>query len=172
MATIHAQEEGFRLLSEGKIKEFNRWRMMPKNLIIKLDFSGRSFSDMDISGALLNGIIADKASFDHANLTGTNLVQASLNGANLECANLTGTLLMYAEMNDARLANTTLTKTNMMWANLQNADLTDSRMLQTVFVEANLQNAIVAGVDKAGAYLKYAKLEGTSWSEHAPAQYQ
>ena len=66
MATIHAQEEGFRLLSEGKIKEFNRWRMMPKNLIIKLDFSGRSFSDMDISGALLNGIIADKASFDHA----------------------------------------------------------------------------------------------------------
>jgi uncharacterized protein YjbI with pentapeptide repeats len=45
-------------------------------------------------------------------------------------------------------------------------------MLQTIFVEANLQNAKVAGIDKAGAYIKYAKLEGTSWFEQIARQHQ
>jgi hypothetical protein len=43
--------------------------------------------------------------------------------------------------------------------------LTGSKMLQTIFVEANLQNAKVAGLDKHSGYLKYAKLQGTSWFE-------
>ena len=167
----NAQEEGFRLLTEGKIKEFNKWRMMMKNLTVKLDFSGRDFSGKDVSCAFLNGLIADRANFVHANLTGTNLVQASLNGTDFQGANLTETLLMYAEMKEVRLANANLTKTNMMWTNLKNADFTGSKMLQTVFVEANLQNARVAGIDKAGAYIKYAKLEGTSWFEHAATQH-
>jgi hypothetical protein len=38
-------------------------------------------------------------------------------------------------------------------------------MMQTIFVEANLQRAKVAGIDKAGAYIKYAKLEDTPWFE-------
>jgi uncharacterized protein YjbI with pentapeptide repeats len=58
-----------------------------------------------------------------------------------------------------------------MWANLQNADLTGSRMSQTVFVEANLQNAKVTGADKAGAYLKYAKLDGTAWFEQVAGKH-
>jgi uncharacterized protein YjbI with pentapeptide repeats len=57
-----------------------------------------------------------------------------------------------------------------MWANLQDVDLTGSKMLQTIFVEANLQNAKVAGIDKAGAYIKYAKLQGTSWFEQIARQ--
>jgi uncharacterized protein YjbI with pentapeptide repeats len=72
---------------------------------------------------------------------------------------------MYAEMKEARLTNTNLIKTNLMFANLQDADLTGSKVLQTIFVEANLQNAKVAGVDKPRAYVKYAKLQGTSWFE-------
>jgi uncharacterized protein YjbI with pentapeptide repeats len=160
-----AQEEGFRLLIEGKINDFNAWRMLSKNLKVKLDFSGRDFSGKDLSGALLNGLIGDRANFAHATLIGTNLVQASLNGAQFQDANLTEALLMYSEMKGAHLANATLTRTNMMWANLQDADLTASKLSQTVFVEANLQNARVSNVDKAGAYIKYAKLEGTSWFE-------
>ncbi|MDQ3872976.1 MAG: pentapeptide repeat-containing protein [Thermoproteota archaeon] len=160
-----AQEEGFRLLIEGKINDFNAWRMMSKNLTVKFDFSDRDFSGKDLSGAFLNGLIGDRANFAHATLIGTNLVQASLNGAQFQEANLTETLLMYAEMKGARLANANLTKTNMMWANLQDADLTGSKLSKTVFVEANLQNAKVSTNDKAGAYIRYAKLEGTSWFE-------
>ena len=165
-----APDEGFRMLSEGKIKEFNRWRMK-KNLTLKLDFSDKDFSGKDMSYAYLNGLVAERANFVHANLTGTNLVQASLNGCDFQGANLTQTLLLYAEMKEVRLTNTNLTKTNMMWANLQNADFTGSKMLQTVFVEANLQNGKVAGIDKAGAYIKYAKLEGTSWFDNVSAHH-
>jgi uncharacterized protein YjbI with pentapeptide repeats len=164
-----AQEEGFKLLTEGKIQEFNSWRMMAKNLRVKLDFSHRDLGK-DMSGAFLNGVIADRANFVNVNLTRANLVQASLNGTDFQGANLSETLLMYAEMKEARLTNTNLIKTNLMWANLQDADLTGSKMLQTIFVEANLQNAKVAGIDKAGAYIKYAKLEGTSWFEQIAGQ--
>jgi uncharacterized protein YjbI with pentapeptide repeats len=48
---------------------------------------------------------------------------------------------------------------------MQNSDLTDCKIFQTVLVEANMQNAKVSGANKEGAYLKYAKLEGTAWSE-------
>ena len=167
-----AQEEGFKLLTEGKIQEFNLWRMMAKNLRVKLDFSDRDFSGKDISRAFLNVVIADRANFAIVNLTRANLVQASLNCTDFQSANLSETLLMYAEMKEARLTNTSLIKTNLMWANLQDADLTGSKMMQTIFVEANLQNAKVAGIDKAGAYIKYAKLEGTSWFEQIARQHQ
>jgi uncharacterized protein YjbI with pentapeptide repeats len=59
-----------------------------------------------------------------------------------------------------------------MWANLQDADLTGSKMLQTIFVESNLQRAKVTGIDKTGAYVKYAKLEGTSWIEQIAGQHK
>ena len=114
---------------------------------------------------------ADRANFVNVNLTRSNLVQASLNGANFQGANLSETLLMYAEMKEARLTNTNLIKTNLMWANLQDADLTGSKMMQTIFVESNLQRAKVTGIDKAGAYVKYAKLEGTSWFEQIAGQH-
>ena len=94
------REEGFKLLTEGKIQEFNSWRMMAKNLRVKLDFSDRDFSGKDISGAFLNGVTADRANFVNVNLTRSNLVQASLNGANFQGANLSETLLMYAEMKE------------------------------------------------------------------------
>ena len=93
-----AQEEGFKLLTEGRIQEFNSWRMMAKNLRVKLDFSNRDFSGKDMSRAFLNGVIADRASFANADLTRSNLVQASLNGTDFQGANLNETLLMYAEM--------------------------------------------------------------------------
>jgi uncharacterized protein YjbI with pentapeptide repeats len=167
-----AQEEGFKLLTEGTIQEFNSWRMMEKNLRVKLDFSNRDFSGKDVSRAFLNGVIADGASFANADLTRSNLVQASLNGTDFQGANLNETLLMYAEMKEACLTNANLIKTNLMWANLQDADLTGSKMLQTIFVEANLQNAKVADIEKSGAYIKYAKLQGTSWFEQIAGQHK
>jgi uncharacterized protein YjbI with pentapeptide repeats len=54
-----------------------------------------------------------------------------------------------------------------MWANLQGADFSQSKLSKTVMVEANLQNAKLDGADKAGAYAKYAKLDGTPWFEQA-----
>src|SRR5688572_30907746 len=79
-------EEGFKLLVEGKVRDFNSWRM--KNLTLKPDFTGKDLSGKNISGAYLNGVVADRANFARANLAGANFVQASLNGANFEGADL------------------------------------------------------------------------------------
>ena len=119
-------EEGFRLLTEGRVKDFNNWRM--KNLTVRPDFTGKDLSGKNIPCAYLNGVIADRANFARANLAGTNFVQASLNAANFEGADLTEALLMYTEMKEARPDSRHLAKANMMWANLQGADLTGSRM--------------------------------------------
>ena len=75
-------------------------------------------------------------------------------------------------MKEARVAGANLTNTNFMWANLQGADLISSRMHKTIFVEANLQNAKVTGADKAGAFLKYAKLDGMKWFEQVAEKHK
>jgi uncharacterized protein YjbI with pentapeptide repeats len=36
-------------------------------------------------------------------------------------------------------------------------------MYKTIFVEADLRNANTEGLDRNNAYLKYAKLNGTTW---------
>jgi uncharacterized protein YjbI with pentapeptide repeats len=36
-------------------------------------------------------------------------------------------------------------------------------MSKTVLVEADMKNAKIIGVDRNGAYLKYAKLQETAW---------
>ncbi|MDQ3839040.1 MAG: pentapeptide repeat-containing protein, partial [Thermoproteota archaeon] len=66
-------------------------------------------------------------------------------------------------MKECNLANADLTKANMMWANLQGSNLTGCIVSKTIFVEANLTNAKTENVDKSLVYLKYAKLQGTSW---------
>jgi hypothetical protein len=39
----------------------------------------------------------------------------------------------------------------------------DDRLIARIFVEADLRNANTEGLDKKNAYLKYAKLKGTTW---------
>jgi uncharacterized protein YjbI with pentapeptide repeats len=50
-----------------------------------------------------------------------------------------------------------------MWANLQNSDLSNSNITNTIFIEANLQHSILNDLNKNNAYIKYAKIESTSW---------
>jgi uncharacterized protein YjbI with pentapeptide repeats len=52
-----------------------------------------------------------------------------------------------------------------MWANMQKSDLTGSKLSNTIFVDANMTDVKIANADKKGAYLKYAKLEGTPWQD-------
>ena len=72
-------------------------------------------------------------------------------------------LIMYATVKGSNIVKTQLSNTNFMWADLQNSDLRESIMYKTIFVEADLRNANTEGLDKNDAYLKYAKLKGTTW---------
>jgi uncharacterized protein YjbI with pentapeptide repeats len=72
---------------------------------------------------------------------------------------------MYAEMPECNLADSDICGANFMWANMQKSDLTGSKLSNTIFVNANMTDVKITNVDKKGAYLKYAKLEGTPWQE-------
>ena len=76
------QKEWINLLVDEKISAFNEWRM--KNLIIRLDISGKDLSNKDLSGAYLNGVSCVGTNFSHCNLSKVNFVQADLREANLE----------------------------------------------------------------------------------------
>ena len=158
-----SQDEGIGLLLDTKIYDFNRWRMDMKNLTVKIDISGRDFSGRNLSQAYLNGVSCVETNFSHCDLSKVNFVQSDLNKVNFEGANMTETICMYAEMTDCNLINCNLTRTNLMWANLQNSNLTNCKTFKTILVEATMNNVILPNVDKKGAYLKYAKLEGTPW---------
>ncbi len=154
-------EEAVRLLTISNIVEFNRWRM--KNFNAKLVIDGIDLSGKDVSTAYLNGVSCIGAKFTHCNLSKVNLVQADLSNVNFEGANLTDGVLMYAEMKECNLLDSNLTRTNLMWANLENSNMSGCILSKTILVYANLKNARLDNVDQNGAYLKYAKLNGTTW---------
>jgi len=66
-------------------------------------------------------------------------------------------------MSECNLADCDVRRANFMWANMQKCDLTGCKLSNTIFVDANMTDMKIANVDKEGAYLKYAKLEGTAW---------
>jgi uncharacterized protein YjbI with pentapeptide repeats len=66
-------------------------------------------------------------------------------------------------MQGCNLTGCDLSSANLMWANMQKSDLTGAKLSNTIFVESNMEDVKIANVDKKGAYLKNAKLEGTPW---------
>ena len=94
---------------------------------------------------------------------GTNFVQSNLSKTTFEGSDMSDALIMYATVRDSNIVKSQLSNTNFMWSDLQNSDFRESIMYKTIFVEADLRNANTEGLDKNDAYLKYAKLKGTTW---------
>ena len=161
MSDLKQDEEGLTLLLEENVNEFNEWRL--KNLTLKLDFTETDFSNKDISKAYLNGITFTDCNFTNSIVMGTNFVQSNLTRTNFESSDMSEALIMYATVRDSNISKSQLSNTNFMWSDLQNSDFRQSNMYKTIFVEADLRNANTEGLDKNNAYLKYAKLKGTSW---------
>jgi uncharacterized protein YjbI with pentapeptide repeats len=159
MNNLH--EEGMKLLQAEKIREFNTFRM--KNLIFKPNLSNQDLAGKNLSFAFLNGALCINTIFSNCILKKANLVQAELNKANFDNSDLTSALFMYAEMKECKLRNCNMYRSNFMWANLQNSDLSNSNITNAIFIEANLQHSILNNLNKNNAYIKYAKIESTSW---------
>jgi uncharacterized protein YjbI with pentapeptide repeats len=87
-------------------------------------------------------------SLQGAELSGTNLIRAALNGADLGAADLHDTDLSTAHLNNAQLG-----MANLSGADLTTADLLDARLGSTNLRDANLRDA-----DLSGADLSYADL--------------
>ncbi|MDJ0662403.1 MAG: pentapeptide repeat-containing protein [Crocosphaera sp.] len=117
-----------------------------KNKLIK-DY----LSDVDLSGANLQGVNLSWANLSKINLQGANLIDANLNGVNLNKSNL----------NETYLIQVSLVGVDLIEANLMGSDLTKSVLIGTNLSRANLSGVNLSKANLSGCDLSYTNL---SWA--------
>ncbi|UQA59692.1 DUF2169 family type VI secretion system accessory protein [Polyangium aurulentum] len=143
------------------------------------DFSGATFAELSLEGAVFDGAIlekttflqcnVDRASFRNANLLGAQFVhgttaeEADFSESSMRNANLRGVRLVKAKIgradaagadfSGADLSGGNLYQTKARGARFTRTDLTDAGMISIDLMEGMLQKAILRGTDLTGANL-------------------
>ncbi|TFH47273.1 MAG: pentapeptide repeat-containing protein [ANME-2 cluster archaeon] len=170
LETIEERDKFIETLDEPYKKSCHIFRQDEK-IINVLKSGDKRFKDIDISSYIFFSSIAPKepgkkgikiepgANLNEADLSGANLIQATiieadLSGAYLSGANLSGTNLIEANLSGADLFRVDLIEANLSGANLNRANL----------IEANLSVANLSGANLSGAYLSGANLNRANLS--------
>lgn len=161
-----ADRSHLNILQQG-VDAWNNWRLQHPDIIPDLqeaNLSGRDYSRVDFSNALLNKITADELVLYEANLTGAQLRNANcpsinLSKAKLERANLSGSILSEAYLVDARLSQvvarkTTMIKANLFGAFLNGADLSGADFREAILYQVDLRKANLISANFTRANLK------------------
>jgi uncharacterized protein YjbI with pentapeptide repeats len=153
-------EQGLKLLKEGKREEFNHLRR--KYNWIPFDLTDADLRGIDLTPPYLRGVDMTrpldrerrewKAAVE---LWDSILRGVNLEGARLPCADLSGADLWHANLKGAILWEASLS-----WANLEVADLRNANLVGASLAEANLGGANLEGADLRYADLSYADLRG------------
>lgn len=85
------------------------------------DFSGAQLVDVDMTGAMLDGVGLANNNLANINLSGANLNNANIQGSNLSGADLTSATLTHANLEGAILSKATIAGAKLMSANLADA---------------------------------------------------
>lgn len=113
------------------------------------------YTDVDLSGESLVGLVASGAILRNANLSGCELRDAKLDGAMLAGARLDG-----AELTQADLSGADLVGASLVEAKLSKATLTDAVLDKAVMVRARLDEADLTKAEVRGANLSEVFAEG------------
>jgi uncharacterized protein YjbI with pentapeptide repeats len=124
-----ADQEQVKLLKKGS-KAWNAWRKKNPQVEVELD------------GALLNGIDLNGVNLAGAKLNEVLLSDANLHGANLRNASLHGSWFNGTDLSEAQLGGANFNRAELIGANLRKADLRG-----TDLGEAILGSTIIAQVD-------------------------
>jgi uncharacterized protein YjbI with pentapeptide repeats len=150
------------------------------------ELNGANLSELNLSGALLEGAQLQRtdlrgANLNRANLSGANLSEAhleeaqlqrtDLRGADLNGAKLWKADLFEADLRGANLSGACLFETNLMGANFSGADLGRATLNRAILSHANLHQTDLSGASLAGAFLYQTNLSAATLSgadlEHA-----
>ena len=107
-------DEHYRILTEGGVEEWNRWR--EENPGVTPDLYRAQFTRMDLTEANLKN-----AFLDGADLTGANLANADLSKSTLRNANLTWCTLYKANLTKCTLFNTFINDVELTATNFSNS---------------------------------------------------
>lgn len=137
---------------------------------IECDLERVDFSGADLSRAQMITVNADGACFVEAKMHatvfvhGSSLVSARFGRADLTSANLRGTPMAEAELEGARLDGADLSKCDLRGANMHRVRARSALMMRTDFTRADLRGADFLGAIVQKAVLRGADLRGANLS--------
>jgi uncharacterized protein YjbI with pentapeptide repeats len=131
----------------------------------------------DLSGSNLSQASLVRAELARADLSGSNLSLANFSGADLKDAklrnsNLVGTNLSRADLKWASFSAANLSQANLHGADLSSSDFTSADLSNAELRQANLSRANLRGANLSGANLRWADLSGAdlSWADLSGAR--
>jgi uncharacterized protein YjbI with pentapeptide repeats len=171
-----ANQKHLDILSKG-VEAWNRWR--EDNPTVQPDFSGATFSRVDVSDLNFNNAnfsnsdfsnarfsnpFLIKTDFTNAILRGASIRYAQMGGAILSGADLSGANLTRSSLNRALLIGATLNDTTLSYGACQEADFTNAKLIGAQLGLVNLHRATLVGANLSGANLAMTNLTGANLS--------
>ncbi|MEA5487124.1 MULTISPECIES: pentapeptide repeat-containing protein [Pseudanabaena] len=126
---------------------------------------GQDFSNINLSGSVLERVDLRQVIFRNANLNGIKIVKVDLRGADLSNSSLVDANLAFSNLTEANLSQANLLRANLFQAKLGSALLQKSELMKSNLSEADLSSANLKGANLVLTNLRKANLVKANLSE-------
>ncbi|PZV14319.1 MAG: hypothetical protein DCF20_13040 [Pseudanabaena sp.] len=126
---------------------------------------GQDFSNINLSGSVLERVDLRQVVFKNANLNGVKIVKVDLRGADLSNVSLIDANLAFSNLSEANLSQANLLRANLFQAKLGSALLSKSELMRSNLSEADLSSANLKGANLVLTNLRKANLAKANLSE-------
>jgi uncharacterized protein YjbI with pentapeptide repeats len=126
---------------------------------------GQDFSNINLSGSVLERVDLRQVIFKNANLNGIKIVKVDLRSADLSNASLVDANLAFSNLTEANLSQANLLRVNLFQAKLGSALLPKAELMKANLSEADLSSANLKGANLVLANLRKANLVKANLSE-------
>ncbi|MCY7332676.1 MAG: pentapeptide repeat-containing protein [Pseudanabaena sp. CAN_BIN31] len=126
---------------------------------------GQDFSNINLSGSVLERVDLRQVIFKNANLNAIKIVKVDLRGADLSNSSLVDANLAFSNFAEANLSQANLLRVNLFQAKLGSAILQKAELMKTNLSEADLSSANLKGANLVLANLRKANLVKANLSE-------
>ena len=126
---------------------------------------GQDFSNINLSGSVLERVDLRQVIFKNANLNGTTITKVDLRGTNLSNASLIDSNLAFSNLTEANLSQANLLRSNLSQAKLISAFLQKAELMKANLNEADLTSSNLKGANLVLANLRKANLSKANLSE-------
>jgi uncharacterized protein YjbI with pentapeptide repeats len=126
---------------------------------------GQDFSNINLSGSVLERIDLRQVIFKNANLNGIKIVKIDLRGADLSNSSLVDANLSFSNLTEANLSQANLLRTNLSQSKLGSALLPKAELMKSDLSEADLSSANLKGANLVLTNLRKANLVRANLSQ-------
>ena len=135
------------------------------NKTLAVDLTKRSFQNANLAGSILCYAVLQGVDLREANLQGADLRGAKLQGEDLRKVKLQGEDLRKVKLQGENLRGADLRGANLQGVDFSEANLSDADLRGADLKDATLQGADLSKADLRGADLKDAHLQEVDWRE-------